>query len=133
MVRERLLATLSSFFGGLALLLSCIGLYGLMAYTVAGRTVEIGIRMALGAHRPHIRWLVLREALWLSLTGLAVGVPLSLWMARYAKTLLFGVEASDPISIALAAAVLIGVAALADYLPARRAARVDPMVALRCE
>ncbi len=130
---ERLLATLSAFFGSLALLLACIGLYGLMAYTVALRTAEIGIRLALGARRDHIMWLVLRETLWLTLAGIAVGVPLALWAARYAKSVLFGITASDPLTIVFTVALLLGAAALAGYIPARRAVRLDTMQALRCE
>ena len=133
LLRERLLAMLSSAFGGLALLLACLGLYGLMAYAVARRTGEIGIRMALGAAQGHVISMVLRETMWLVLAGVIAGIPLALWLATYVKTLLFEVSPADPLSIAVAAAVLIGVAAVAGYLPARRAARVDPMVALRYE
>jgi len=133
LLRERLLATVSSFFGGLALLLACLGLYGLMAYAVARRAGEIGIRMALGARRDHILWLVLRETLWLTLAGIAAGLPLALWAVRYTKSLLFGIESADPLTIASSIALLIGVATLAGYIPARRALRVDPMAALRCE
>jgi len=133
LLRERLLATVSSFFGGLALLLACLGLYGLMAYAVARRAGEIGIRMALGARRDHILWLVLRETLWLTLAGIAAGLPLALWAARYTKSLLFGIESADPFTIAATIVLLIGVAAFAAYIPARRALRVDPMAALRCE
>jgi predicted permease len=133
LLRERLLATVSSFFGGLALMLACLGLYGLMAYAVARRAGEIGIRMALGARRDHILWLVLRETLWLTLAGIAAGLPLALWAARYTKSLLFGIESADPLTIAATIALLIGVAALAGYIPARRALHVDPMAALRCE
>ena len=133
LLRERLLATLGSFFGALALLLACVGLYGLMAYAVARRTGEIAIRLALGARRGDVLWLVLRETLGLALVGTAAGVPLALWAARYAKSLLFGISPSDPLTIALTVAVLTAVATLAGYLPARRALRVDPMSALRCE
>lgn len=133
LMKERLLATLSSFFGALALLLACIGLYGLMAYAVARRTAEIGIRLALGARRDHIMWLVLRETVWLTLAGIAAGVPLALGAAGYAKSLLFGISAADPLTIALTGALLLTVGALAGYIPARRALRVDPMVALRYE
>jgi len=133
LLRERLLATVSSFFGGLALLLACLGLYGLMAYAVARRAGEIGIRMALGARRDHILWLVLRETLWLTLAGIAAGLPLALWAARYTKSLLFGIESADPLTIASTITLLIGVAAFAGYVPARRALRVDPMASLRCE
>ena len=133
LMKERLLATLSSFFGALALLLTCVGLYALMAYAVARRTAEIGIRLALGARRDHIMWLVLRETLWLTLAGIAAGVPLALGAARYAKSVLFGISAADPLTIAVTVALLLGVAALAGYIPARRALRLDPMVALRYE
>jgi ABC-type antimicrobial peptide transport system permease subunit len=133
LLRERLLATLSSFFGGLALLLACLGLYGLMAYAVARRTAEIGIRMALGAPREQIVWLVLRGTLSLVTAGILLGVPLSLWAARYANALLFGVGSADPVVLAISIAALMAVTALAAYLPARRASRVDPVVALRYE
>ena len=133
MLKERLLATLSSFFGALALLLACVGLYGLMAYTVARRTSEIGIRLALGARRDNIMWLVLRETLWLTLAGIALGVPLALWAARYAKSVLFGISTADPLTMAVTVATLTGVALLAGYIPTRRAVGVDPMVALRYE
>jgi ABC-type antimicrobial peptide transport system permease subunit len=132
-LRERLLATISSFFGGLALLLACLGLYGLMAYAVARRTAEIGIRMALGARGRQIIWLILRETLWLVLAGIASGVPLAVALSRYTRSLLFGVSPVDPAILAGSIAAMIAVAALAGYLPARRASRVDPMVALRYE
>ena len=133
LLRERLLAMLSSFFGGLALLIACLGLYGLMSYAVERRTGEIGIRMALGARRDHVVWLVVREMIGLVLAGIAAGVPLSLWAARYAKSLLFGIGSADPVAMAATVAALSAVAALAAYFPARRALRVDPMVALRYE
>ena len=133
MLKERLLAVLSTFFGALALLLACVGLYGLMAYAVARRTSEIGIRLALGAQRDQVMWLVLRETLWVTLAGVAIGIPLALWAARYAKAVLFGISTADPLTIAATVAILIAVAALAGYLPARRAVGVDPMVALRYE
>jgi len=133
LLRERLLATVSSFFGALALLLACLGLYGLMAYAVARRANEIGIRMALGARRDHILWLVLRETLWLTMTGIATGLSLALCAARYAQSLLFGIGSADPLTIGATTSLFVGVAALAGYIPARRALRVDPMAALRCE
>ena len=133
LVRERLLAMLSSFFGILALVLACLGLYGLMAYAVARRTSEIGVRMALGAQQGHVMWLVLRETLWLALAGIAVGIPMALWAAKFAKALLFGVETTDPWTIVVTVAVLLTVAGIASVLPARRAIRVDPLVALRYE
>ena len=133
LLRERLLATVSSFFGALALLLACVGLYGLMAYSVACRTREIGLRIALGAPREHVMWLVLRETLTLALTGIALGVPVGLWAATYTKALLFGVSSTDPLTIVLSIITLGSVAILAGYLPAHRASCVDPMVALRYE
>ena len=133
LLKERLLATLSSFFGALALLLACVGLYGLMACAVARRTAEIGIRLALGARRGHIIWLVVSETLGLTLAGIGVGVPLALWAARYAKSDLFGISPADPLTIAAAVAALAGVAMLAAYVPARRALRVDPVMAVKYE
>ena len=133
LLRERLLATLSGFFGALALLLASIGLYGLLAYSVASRTNEIGIRMALGAQARNVRWLILREALLLLLAGIAVGAPLIVAVTRLAKTLLFGLTPTDPVSLGLAALLLIAVTLLAGYLPARRATKIDPIAALRHE
>ena len=130
-LRERLLATISSFFGGLALLLACLGLYGLMAHAVARRTAEIGIRMALGARPRGVIWLIVRETLCLVLAGAIAGIPLAVWLSRYAKALLFGIAAPDPVVFATSIAALTGVAVLASLLPARRASRIDPMVALR--
>jgi putative ABC transport system permease protein len=132
-LRERLMATLSGFFGGLALLLACIGLYGILSYGVASRTNEIGIRMALGAGSRDVLWLILREALLLVIVGLAVGLPMILAVTRLASTLLFGLTPNDPVSLLLAALLMLAVAMAAAYLPSRRATRVDPMVALRCE
>ena len=133
LLHERLLAAVSSFFGALALLLACVGLFGLMAYTVACRIGEIGVRMALGASRGCIMRLVLRETLMLSFAGVAVGVPAALWATTYTRTLLFGVSSSDPVTISVSAITLGCVAIFAGYLPAHRASRVDPMVALRYE
>ncbi len=133
LLRERLLATLSTVFGGLALLLACLGLYGLMAYAVTRRTGEIGIRMALGAPRAQIVWLTVRGALALVCAGAAIGLPVSVRAARYARTLLFGLTTSDPWVMAVSMGALLAVAAIAGYLPSRRASRVDPMAALRYE
>ncbi len=130
-LRERLMATLSGFFGLLALLLACIGLYGILSYGVASRTNEIGIRMALGAGRRDVSWLILREALLLVIAGVVVGLPMIFAVTRLASTLLFGLTPTDPISLIFAALLMFTVAMVAGYLPARRATRVDPMEALR--
>jgi ABC-type antimicrobial peptide transport system permease subunit len=131
--QERLVATLSSWFGAFALLLAAIGLYGVLAYSVTRRTNEIGLRMALGAERGGVIWMVLREALLLVGTGVAIGVPLALALARSVSSLLYGLKPTDSLTISAAAVILFVVAAIASYLPARRASRVDPMVALRYE
>jgi predicted permease len=132
-VKERLMATISTFFGALALLLAAIGLYGIMAYAVARRTTEIGIRMALGAKRSTVQWMVLRDTFLLVVIGIAIGIPAALSLTRFAKSLLFGVEANDPLTIACASLLMLLIAVAAGYLPARRASRVDPMIALRYE
>jgi ABC-type antimicrobial peptide transport system permease subunit len=131
--QERLLAKLSSFFGLLALLLASIGLYGVMSYDVTRRTHEIGIRMALGAQRLHVLRMVLRETLWLVSIGLAIGLGVSLATTRFIASLLFGLTEKDPFTLATAAMLLLAVAVFAGCLPARRATRVDPMIALRHE
>jgi putative ABC transport system permease protein len=133
LLREELMAMLSGFFGLLALLLACVGLYGIMSFAVASRTREIGIRMALGAERRDVVWLILREALLLVLVGVAVGLPSALAAARLVSSLLFGLTPADPVSMSLAALLMLAVGAAASYIPARRALRVDPMVALRYE
>jgi predicted permease len=131
--RERVLATLSSAFGLAALFLVCLGLYGVIAQWAAQRTREIGVRMALGATAVGVRWLVLRQALALVLAGVALGVPAALAAGRGIESLLYGVTSADPANLALATATLVAVATLAAYLPARRASRADPVMALRCE
>ena len=130
---QRVVAQLSTFFGLLAIFLSAIGIYGLMSYVVSRRTNEIGIRMALGAERMHVRWLVLREVLALVAIGIAIGVPAALLSSRLVASMLFGLRATDAASLLAAVAVMLAIAALAGYLPARRASRIDPMVALRYE
>lgn len=127
------LAKLSSFFAALALLLACIGLYGVMSYTVASRTREIGVHMALGAQRIDVMRLVLREAMLLVVLGLAIGIPLSLVSTRFLHSYLFGLKGTDPLTLVAVILVLGLVAAFAGFIPARRAARVEPMVALRYE
>ena len=133
LVQQKLVARLATFFGLLALLLACVGLYGVMSYGVARRTNEIGIRMALGAQGGSVLWLVLREALWLVVIGLVVGVLASLALTKTAESLLYELKPNDPLTIVMATLLLMVVAMLAGYLPARRASRVDPMVALRDE
>jgi len=130
---ERTFAALSSAFGFLALLLACVGLYGTMAYAVARKTNEIGIRMALGAERGTILGMVLRETAMIVLAGIAVGVPAAWSASSLLKTRLFGLTPHDPWSIGLSVAATLLVTMLAGYIPARRASRVDPMVALRYE
>ncbi len=130
---ERLIAQLVSFFGGVALLLACIGLYGVMAQGVARRTNEIGIRIALGARGKSILWMVLREVLLLVVVGLAIGIPIALIATRFVSSQLFGLTGNDPVTLAAAAVVLTIVALLAGFIPARRAARVNPLTALRYE
>jgi len=129
----RLLAQLSVFFGLLAVFLACIGIYGIMSYAVGRRTNEIGIRMALGAGQRDVVKMVMREIVLLVAMGLAIGVPVALAASRWAASLLFGLHPSDPKTVAGAVALLLAIAALAGYLPARRASKVDPMVALRYE
>jgi len=130
---ERLAARLVSLFGALALVLACVGLYGVVSQAVARRTSEIGVRMALGAGRRDVLWLILRETLALVAAGVTVGLPAAVGAARLVRSQLFGLGTVDPASFATAALVLTVVAALAGLFPARRASRVDPMVALRYE
>jgi predicted permease len=130
---DHFVARLSAAFGVLAMVLASVGIYGIMAFTVARRTRHIGIRMALGAGRSTIVRQVLRETLILMLVGIAVGVPIALAGTRLIKSMLFGLGATDPWAIGAACAILAVIAALAGYIPARRASQVDPMVALRYE
>ncbi len=133
LARQRLFAFSSTLFSGLALLLACIGLYGIMSFSVARRTHEIGIRMALGAERRSVTGMVLREAFSLVLTGVLSGFVIARLGSRWVASMLYGLAPDDPATVVFAIAVLVAVAALAGYLPARRAARVDPLVALRHE
>jgi ABC-type antimicrobial peptide transport system permease subunit len=130
---ERLLSFLSSAFGTVALTLAAVGLAGLLAYSVARRRNEIGIRMALGAAPSNVVWMVLRDSLWLVAVGVLVGLPGAYAIGRTLESTLFGLEPADPMTAAAALAALALVAALAAWLPARRAARIDPMAALRDE
>jgi putative ABC transport system permease protein len=133
MLRDRLMATLSTGFGLLALLLASIGLYGILSFGVASRTKEIGIRMALGARSREVLLMILREACLLVLVGVIVGLPVVFAFTRFASTLLFDLTATDPLSLTGAALLIFLVAVVAGYLPARRATKVDPLVALRYE
>jgi predicted permease len=137
LIRDRLIATLSTVFSGLALILACVGLYGLLAFSVVQRRAEMGIRMALGANRGDVIWTVMRDALLLVGAGVIVGLPAALILGRVASNrisgLLFGLQSTDPFTIVLATMVLALIAAGAGYVPARKASRVDPMVALRTE
>jgi ABC-type antimicrobial peptide transport system permease subunit len=130
---DKFIARLAGAFGLLAMLLASIGLYGIMAYSVARRTRDIGIRMALGAQPGSVLWLVLRETLLLVLIGVAVGLPLAFGGSHLIKSMLFGMGIVDPVAMIVPAVTLALVAAFAGFLPARRAMRVDPMVALRYE
>jgi putative ABC transport system permease protein len=133
MLRERLMATLSGFFGILALVLATIGLYGILSYAVASRTNEIGIRIALGARMREVVSLIFREALLLVAIGIVAGIPAVFAVSRFAQSLLFKLSPMDPLSLVLAGVVMLVVALIAAYLPARRATKVDPLVALRYE
>jgi macrolide transport system ATP-binding/permease protein len=128
-----LIARLSSFFAGLALLLAAIGLYGILSYSVAGRTREIGVRMALGAQRGSVLKMILQEAGILVLIGVVIGIPSAILASRLFSSMLFGLKGTDPVSMMLVIAVLLAITLLASYIPARRATKVDPMIALRYE
>jgi predicted permease len=133
LLTERLIAMMSAGFGALATLLASIGLYGVMAFMVARRTKEIGVRLALGAMRGSVVWLVMREVLLLVGLGLAVGIPAALALGRFVSAQLYGVKANDPWVAAIAVVLLSLIAALAGLVPARRASRIDPLLALRYE
>jgi ABC-type antimicrobial peptide transport system permease subunit len=131
--QERMLAHISSFFGALALLLVAIGVYGTLSYAVAQRTGEIGIRMALGARRVQVLWMILRESLLLAGSGLGAGLAVAFALARLVASSLFGIRPYDGATIAATIVLLSLIAAIAGFLPANRAARIDPLLALRHE
>ena len=131
--QEIAFARLSTTFAFLALAIACIGLYGTMSYNVARRTAEIGIRMALGAQRNRVVWMVLREVVLLAAAGLAIGVPAALAASKLVQSFLFGMKPNDPLALTGAVVTLAIAAILAGYLPARNASRIDPMISLRHE
>ena len=133
MQTERIFVAMTSSFGMLALALASVGIYGVMAYSVANRTNEIGIRLALGAQPRQVLGMILREATWISLTGIAVGLTAAFFLARLVKSMLYGLQPADPVSLISGAVLLIGVGLAASWLPARRAASVQPVEALRHE
>ncbi len=126
-------AELCTAFAILALAIACVGLYGTISYNVARRTGEIGVRMALGAQRRGVVQMILRQVFVLAALGLAIGVPVALGASKLVASFLFGLKPKDPLAFAAAVAILLGAAILAGYAPARRASRIDPMVALRHE
>ena len=126
-------AALTSGFGLLALALACVGIYGIMAYTVAQRTNEIGIRLALGAKPGQVRAMILRESTWLAIAGIVAGTGAALGLTRLVKSMLYGIQPRDPATVVGGVLVLLAVALAASWIPARRAAGVQPMEALRHE
>jgi predicted permease len=130
---ERIVAQLSAAFGALALLVACIGIYGILAYRVARRTREIGVRIALGASRGGVQWMVVRESLALLFIGIAIGIPVALGLSRYVSSLLYGLTPADPWTMIAALGTLACVSMAAAFLPARRASKIDPMSALRAD
>jgi ABC-type antimicrobial peptide transport system permease subunit len=133
LAQERLFASLVTLFGTITLVLACVGLYGLVAWSVASRTREIGVRMALGADRLGVLRMILGQVAVTTAAGLAVGVPATLALTRIVQSQLYGIEAHDPFSILAAAAGVTAVALLAAFFPARRAMRIDPVRALHYE
>jgi ABC-type lipoprotein release transport system permease subunit len=129
--RERVFARLMTLFGGFALLLACIGLHGVTSYSVERRTSEIGVRIALGAQRGQVLWMIERQVLVLAVIGLVVGIPAAIAAGPLVKSLLFGLAANDPWTLAGAAAVMLAITVIAGWLPARRAAALDPLRAIR--
>jgi len=130
---DRLMSVLSASFAGLATALAAIGLYGVLAYTVSQRTREFGLRMALGADPARVQWLVLRQVFWMTMVGGAIGLGLAIGTGQFAKSLLFEMGSADPTVMSASLVMLTLVALAAGFIPARRASRVDPMRALRCE
>jgi ABC-type antimicrobial peptide transport system permease subunit len=130
---ERAFAALTAGFGVLALALACVGIYGIMAYSVAQRTNEIGIRLALGAQPGQVRSMILRESTWLTSVGIIVGIGAALGLTRLVKSMLYGVTPNDPVTLGAGVALLLAIALVAAWIPARRAASVQPMEALRHE
>jgi len=133
MQQERMFASLTAGFGILALALACIGIYGIMVYSVAQRTNEIGIRLALGATRAQIRSMVMREAGWLAIAGVVAGLGVGVFLIRLVKSLLYGLRPTDPFSFGVSVIFLMAMALIAGWIPASRASRVLPMQALRHE
>jgi len=133
LAQERIVAYFAAAFGVLAIFLAAVGLYGVLAYSVSRRTREIGIRMALGATRSDVLWMAFKESAWLVSAGIAIGAPMALAATRLISSTLFDIGAIDPVATLIAASLLVGVAAVASFIPARRASRIDPMVALRHE
>jgi ABC-type antimicrobial peptide transport system permease subunit len=131
--QQRFVSKLAGFFALLALALAGIGLYGVMTYSVVRRTSELGVRMALGAPKAALLWMVLRESLTLLAVGICLGIPMSLAASRAIKAGLFGVEPADPLTLIAAVVLISGVLLAGSYIPASRATKIDPMVALRCE
>ena len=133
LANDRLIATLSEIFGGLAALLAAIGIYGLLAYGVTQRTREIGIRMALGAEAGNVGRMILTEMFWLLLVGVVIGLPLTYGLGKLLNSMLYGVKAFEPTTVGISLLFMALVALAASYIPALRATRVDPLVALRYE
>jgi ABC-type antimicrobial peptide transport system permease subunit len=130
---ERLIASLSVVFGGVATALAALGLYGVVAFSVTSRTKEIGVRMALGARKTSVLWLVLRETMILVTVGIAIGIPVAYVLSRYVTSQLYGVTPTDVSTALIALGILAAVAAVSGFLPARRASSIDPLQALRHE
>jgi ABC-type antimicrobial peptide transport system permease subunit len=132
-VKERVITTIAAFLGFAALILACAGVYGLLAYIVSRQTSEIGLRLALGASRRQMLWMVIRQSLLLGGAGILLGVTASLGLGRFARNLLYQVSETDVLALAVAAVIMFVVAMAAGFFPARRAANVDPLIALRTE